>query len=191
MAKIQAHVKQIYLDNSSYVQSTIQDVSKRARSPVGIRIRRRSRPRTREGASEVSDESLESYSSLCSSLTEERDSNGNSSVPQPAQYVSPGTVEERQERRAAVFRHHTKLTKLTNLPDFSDHPETPYYSYSAPPLSLSARTVRRSQTLPLDYKAPVPSLPALPTLPFLPGDNEEAPASSLTLINNNLGESSL
>ena len=175
MAKIQAHVKQIYLDNSSYVQSTIQDVSKRARSPVGIRIRRRSRPRTREGGSELSDESLESYSSLQSSLTEERDSNGNSSVPQPAQYVSPGTDEERQERRAAVFRHHTKL------PD----DQTGYYSYSAPPLSLSARTVRRTTTLPIDYKAPVA------TLPYLARDTEEAGPSSLTLINNNLGESSL
>ena len=190
MAKIQAHVKQIYLDNSSYVQSTIQDVSKRARSPVGIRIRRRSRPRTREGVSEVSDESLESFSSLCSSLTEERelrelrDNNGNSSVPQPAQYVSPGTVEERQERRAAVFRHHTRL---------QDHQadqagQSPYYSYSAPPLSLSARPVRRTNTLPLDYKAPVA------TLPYLSGDSQEGGggrASSLTLINNNLGESSL
>ena len=184
MAKIQAHVKQIYLDNSSYVQSTIQDVSKRARSPVGIRIRRRSRPRTREGASEVSDESLESYSSLYSSLTEERDNNGNSSVPQPAQYVSPGTVEERQERRAAVFRHHTRL---------QDHQtdqagQSPYYSYSAPPLSLSARPVRRTNTLPLDYKAPVA------TLPYLSGESQEGGggrASSLTLINNNLGESSL
>ena len=175
MAKIQAHVKQIYLDNSSYVQSTIQDVSRRARSPVGIRIRRRSRPRTRgEGGSEVSDDSLESYSSLVSSLAEE------SSVPQPAQYVSPGTVEERQERRAAVFRHHTKL----------QDDQAGYYSFSAPPVSLSARTVRRTNTLPIDYKAPVATLPPLP---FLPRDSEEPGGrpASLTLINNNLGESSL
>ena len=176
MAKIQAHVKQIYLDNSSYVQSTIQDVSRRARSPVGIRIRRRSRPRTREGGSEVSDESLESFSSLYSSLAEERDNNDNSSVPQPAQYVSPGTVEERQEKRAAVFRHHTKL----------QDDQTGYYSYSAPPLSLAARTVRRTNTLPIDYKDPVA------TLPYLARDTEEtAGPTSLTLINNNMGESSL
>jgi len=162
VAKIQAEVKKIYLDKSSHVQNTIQDVSRRARSPVGIRIRRRSRPRTKEGA-EASDDSLESYSSLFSSLTEEREGREVVSVPQPALYVSPASWKEKQERRAQVFRHHTKL---------SDH--TPYYSFSAPP--LPARSIKRTSTLPIDYKASVA------TLPYLAREED---------LNSPLGESSL
>lgn len=193
VAKIQAHVKQIYLENSSSVQNTIQDVSRRARSPLGIRIRRRSRPRTREGASEASDDSLESYSSLFSSLTEERERTDSSAVPQPAQYLSPGSgppgslshpaqylspaSEEKQERRAQVraqvFRHHTKLSD-----------DTSYYSFSAPPVSVSARPLGRRSTLPIDYKAPVA------TLPYLAREGDSGP-ESLTLLSSPLGESSL
>ena len=95
-------------------------------------------------------------------------------MPRAAEYVSPGRLEDRQERRAAVFRHHSKLSEE----------QTGYYSYSAPPLSLSTRTVRRTTTLPIDYKAPVA------TLPYLRDDKEAGP-SSLAMINSNLGESSL
>ena len=169
VAALQAHVKQIYLESSSSVENTIQDVSRRARSPLGIRcvggvssallektccrIRRRSRPRTREGASEASDDSLDSYSSLFSSLTEERDKT-EAGVPQPAQYLSPGGGDEKKEARgevrSQVFRHHTKLSD-----------DTGYYSYSAPPLSISARGLRRTSTLPIDYKSKVATLPYL------------------------------
>jgi len=39
VSKIQAQVKQIYVENSSLVQSSLQEVARRARSPVGSEIR--------------------------------------------------------------------------------------------------------------------------------------------------------
>ncbi len=39
VTKIQAQVKQIYVENSSMVQSSLQEVARRARSPEGPEIR--------------------------------------------------------------------------------------------------------------------------------------------------------
>ena len=123
------------------------------------RIRRRSKPRSKDGASEASDESFDSCGSLFSSLNDykemEKDKNGNNSLPKPAQYTSPGKSEfseDKQQKRTQVFRHHTKLSEGPGI-----------YSFSTPPYSLPNMT--RRSALPIDYKAPVA------TLPYIAGDN--------------------
>lgn len=155
----------------------MHEVARRARSPVGggirqvqrlwysyqlflyYRIRRRSKPRSKDGASEASDESFDSCGSLFSSLNDykdiEKDKNGNNSLPKPAQYTSPGKSEfseDKQQKRTQVFRHHTKLSEGPGI-----------YSFSTPPFSLPNMT--RRSALPIDYKAPVA------TLPYIAGDN--------------------
>jgi len=41
VAKLQAHVKQIYIENAAHVNNSIQDVATKARSPIGVRRRSR------------------------------------------------------------------------------------------------------------------------------------------------------
>ena len=130
---------------------------------MNFRIRRRSKPRIKDGSSEASDESFDSCGSLFSSLNDfkeyEKEKSGSSSLPMPAKYISPGKSEnitnaEKQLRRTQIFRHHTKLSE--------NHGK---YSFSTPPVSLS--NVTRRSALPVDYKASVA------TLPFIAGDNDQ------------------
>merc|ERR1712179_169542 len=155
VTKIQAQVKQIYVENSSMVQSSLQEVARRARSPEGpeIRIRRRSKTKSKDGCSEASDQSFDSLGSEFSYLNdfEINTNGGNKNLPKPAKYVSPGKSEnstERQQRRTQVFRHHNKLSENQGM-----------YSFSTPPLSVS--NVSRRLFLPVDYKASVATLPLI------------------------------
>eukprot|EP00092_Neocalanus_flemingeri_P007068 GFUD01007636.1.p1 GENE.GFUD01007636.1~~GFUD01007636.1.p1 ORF type:complete len:355 (-),score=102.24 GFUD01007636.1:296-1360(-) len=168
VAKLQAHVKQIYIDNSAQAQNNIQDVARRARSPLGIR--RRSRHSDKPARSEASDDSFESYSSLFSSLNDERDATKENSNPTSVpNLLPPHTIkeEEKQSRRSKVFRHHIRLdgTKLSNEPSSPPlpSPSPTLYSFSTPPLSLPERgdktRLGRRSTLPLDYRATVATLP--------------------------------
>jgi len=169
VAKLQAHVKQIYIDNSGEAQNKIQDVSRRARSPLGLR--RKSRHSEKPARSEASDDSFESYSSLFSSFNEDRDA-----IKDQPNHSAVGinlptkslNEEEKQSRRSKLFRHHIRLdsSKITNEATSppQQSPTPSLYSYSTPPVSLLEQRgektrVGRRTTLPLDYRAAVATLP--------------------------------
>lgn len=167
VAKLQAHVKQIYIENAAHVNNSIQDVATKARSPIGVR--RRSRYSEKITRSEASDDSFESYSSLFSSLNDDRDVTQEiNSIILPTHSVKE---KKNQSRRSKVFRHHIRLdsTKLSSEqpPPPLPSPSPTLYSFSTPPLSLQERGEKtklgRRSTLPLDYRATVATLPQIIT----------------------------
>ena len=173
------------------VQSSLQEVARRARSPEGpeiryislfnflimpyfSRIRRRSKTKSKDGCSEASDQSFDSLGSEFSYLNDfEIDTNGgNKNLPKPAKYVSPGKSDnstERQQKRTQVFRHHNKLSENQGM-----------YSFSTPPLSVS--NVSRRLFLPVDYKASVATLPLINGDTFQPSKFKE-PVTTVAVSN--------
>ena len=139
----------------------------------------------------ASDDSFDSGpSSLFSSLTDFQDldkeqAETHSSLPHPAQYISPRkestTSEKQQQKRSQVFRHHMKLTERQGV-----------YSFATPPVSLPH--VTRKSSLPVDYRSSVA------TLPYLPSDTDmnlkhdlmnQVPSPTAAALVENPGESSL
>ena len=173
VTKLQAKVQQIYIQNSNDIEEKMHEVSRRARSPIGIRRRPRNigiRGMKRlmimnsfldkSAKSEASDDSFESFSSIFSSLTDEREIQGVSSQPSSIGKIeSSNSVkqEENQLRRSKLFRHHVRLDSSKISKDNSPS-STTLYSFSAPPEKLR---LGRSTTLPVDYRSSVATLPLI------------------------------